>query len=264
MDDIKQLKNRGSEKVYRHYLPEWTGNTNVLCPFHEDRQTKSLSIYTAEEGDYRYKCHGCGIQGDCIDFVQRIEGLDFEGALKRVKDLTGVPSVRARASKAFTLDHIRKETLEGQYHFDRLHIYRSGFPVYLKAIYRDPANRGDKRAMIYHQAGKDRWVPGRMSQPVLYNQEVLAKRPTDMIIYCEGEKDCDTLVGLDFLAVTAGGAQDFRDSFLVHFQGRDVVVIGDCDQAGEESADRIAGLLGKVAKSVKRLDLRRVWDEYFA
>ena len=47
------------------------------CPFHDDR-SPSLTIY--DEGR-RFKCFGCGAQGDVIDFVQRLYGVSVSEAL---------------------------------------------------------------------------------------------------------------------------------------------------------------------------------------
>ncbi|WP_347351225.1 CHC2 zinc finger domain-containing protein [Intrasporangium sp.] len=47
------------------------------CPFHEDH-TPSLSVDAIPD---RYHCFGCGASGDVIDFVARLHGLDFRGAV---------------------------------------------------------------------------------------------------------------------------------------------------------------------------------------
>lgn len=49
-----------------------------LCPFH-DEKTPSFFVYRK-----RFKCFGCSESGDVVDFIQKIEGLDFKGALKRL------------------------------------------------------------------------------------------------------------------------------------------------------------------------------------
>jgi len=49
----------------------------ALCPFHSE---KTPSFYVNEEKGLYY-CHGCGERGDLITFVQKIEGVDFKGAL---------------------------------------------------------------------------------------------------------------------------------------------------------------------------------------
>lgn len=45
------------------------------CPFHEDK-TPSFTVWKT-----RFKCFGCGISGDAVDFVRQLRGLSFPEAL---------------------------------------------------------------------------------------------------------------------------------------------------------------------------------------
>ena len=49
-----------------------------LCPFHDDK-TPSFFIFDNQ----RFKCFGCGENGDVVDFVQKLYGLSFKDALIR-------------------------------------------------------------------------------------------------------------------------------------------------------------------------------------
>lgn len=69
-----QLRRRGRELV-------------GLCPFHRE---KTPSFTVVEDKGF-FHCFGCGAHGNAIDFVMRIEGLDFAGALQRLSDMTGIP-----------------------------------------------------------------------------------------------------------------------------------------------------------------------------
>ena len=55
----------------------------VACPFHNDR-TPSMKV------DARFHCFGCGEGGGLMQFVMRIEGLDFVEALKLLADRAGI------------------------------------------------------------------------------------------------------------------------------------------------------------------------------
>ncbi|MCY4528590.1 MAG: CHC2 zinc finger domain-containing protein, partial [Chloroflexi bacterium] len=51
-----------------------------VCPFHEE----SEGSFTAYGDSERWYCFGCGLGGDVLDFVQRIEGLPFPEAIRRL------------------------------------------------------------------------------------------------------------------------------------------------------------------------------------
>ncbi len=60
----------------------------ALCPFHNDKKSPSLSISPEKQLFY---CFGCGASGNAIDFIMRIENLDFQDALKYLADRAHVP-----------------------------------------------------------------------------------------------------------------------------------------------------------------------------
>ncbi len=72
--DIKSvLENEGVVLIQK-------GNKHVaLCPFHTEK-TPSFFVFQ----DIRFKCFGCGESGDVIDFIQKMYGLSFKGALKHL------------------------------------------------------------------------------------------------------------------------------------------------------------------------------------
>ena len=68
-----QVKSAGSSK-------------KACCPFHHEK-TPSFSINDARGF---YHCFGCGESGDAINFVQKMEGLTFAEAVKKLADQCGV------------------------------------------------------------------------------------------------------------------------------------------------------------------------------
>ena len=57
-----------------------------LCPFHSEK-TPSFTIYP-ENGSFF--CFGCGVGGDVITFIRRIENLDYIDAVKFLADRSGM------------------------------------------------------------------------------------------------------------------------------------------------------------------------------
>ncbi len=63
------------------------GNTSVgLCPFHNEK-TPSFTVYNDTQS---YYCFGCGAGGGAINFIMRIENLDFTDAVKFLADRAGL------------------------------------------------------------------------------------------------------------------------------------------------------------------------------
>ena len=58
----------------------------ALCPFHDDH-SPSFSVHKEKQ---IYKCFSCGESGNVITFVQKINGVSFEEALKMLADRAGI------------------------------------------------------------------------------------------------------------------------------------------------------------------------------
>jgi DNA primase len=65
-----------------------------LCPFHKEK-TPSFHV-SSERGTWH--CFGCGEGGDGFSFIEKIEGVDFKGALKFLADKAGVTIEYANGS----------------------------------------------------------------------------------------------------------------------------------------------------------------------
>ena len=51
-----------------------------LCPFHDEVEG-SFTVYSDSE---RWYCFGCGLGGDVLDFIRRVEGLSLPEAIRRL------------------------------------------------------------------------------------------------------------------------------------------------------------------------------------
>jgi DNA primase len=78
-----------------------------LCPFHQER-TPSFGI-SPERGTF--KCFGCGEGGDAIAFVEKIEQVDFVGAIEWLADRFNVPLEYEEASPQADRERRRRERL---------------------------------------------------------------------------------------------------------------------------------------------------------
>ena len=106
---------------------ERTGN----CSFHAD---KNPSLRVNPEKGVFY-CHACGFGGDAIAFVQKIEGIDFKSALRRL----GMENYRPSA-----------ETLRQRDEAKQIKVWARGLSLILRDKLRDVGDR----AFICRQALK--------------------------------------------------------------------------------------------------------------
>ena len=68
------------------------------CPFHEEN---TPSFHVSDQKGI-YKCFGCGIGGDAIDFLMRMEGLEFHEVIYRLADRFHLRIDKNRASDSIS------------------------------------------------------------------------------------------------------------------------------------------------------------------
>lgn len=108
-DTVAQIKDRLSisDVVGQHVKLRRAGRSLVgLCPFHKEK-TGSFHV-SVDRGTFH--CFGCGVGGDAFAFIEKIEGVDFKGALKILAERAGVeldydPGARENRSR---VDRLRE------------------------------------------------------------------------------------------------------------------------------------------------------------
>jgi len=83
------------------------GTYKGLCPFHQER-TPSFTVTPARG---TFKCFGCGEGGDAISFVERMEQVDFVGAIESLAKRFGVPIEYEELSPEAERERRRKDRL---------------------------------------------------------------------------------------------------------------------------------------------------------
>lgn len=89
MSQISQVKEAtdileiiGERIELQHSGSQWRG----LCPFHSE---KSPSFFVSDQFQ-RYKCFGCGENGDVFTFLEKYEGMTFAEALQTLAERAGI------------------------------------------------------------------------------------------------------------------------------------------------------------------------------
>ena len=96
-DTVQQIKDQLSiQDILSPYMKlSRAGKSLVgLCPFHKEK-TPSFHV-SVERGTWH--CFGCGLGGDGFSFIEKIENVDFKGALKILADKAGVQIEYAQGS----------------------------------------------------------------------------------------------------------------------------------------------------------------------
>ncbi|ADE38419.1 AAA family ATPase [Candidatus Puniceispirillum marinum] len=185
--------------------------------------------------------HENEVGGGVVDLVRRQEGIP-DGApvahiLHEKFDIQplSVPVLSQASKLNETYDYIDAQG-ELLYQVQRLH------PKSFRQ--RRPDNNGG-------------WIYNLKGVPLLpYRLPALLGNQQGSIFIVEGEKCADELSRLGLLATTnSGGAGSWKPILNHHFQGRNVVIIPDNDDAGRKHAQRVAQNLFGLANSLKILEL---------
>nr|WP_317333933.1 DNA primase [uncultured Romboutsia sp.] len=118
-DIIEEIKSRCDiENVISSYINIKPSGSNYkgLCPFHGEK-TPSFYINTSKQ---IYKCFGCGEGGDVINFVMKIENLDFMDAVKLLANKCGI-EINTH------VDESTKERMEKSKKFQDIHVEAARF-----------------------------------------------------------------------------------------------------------------------------------------
>jgi RecA-family ATPase len=103
--------------------------------------------------------------------------------------------------------------------------------------------------------GKGDWIWNlEGARRIPYRLPDLLKYPFGTVFVTEGEKDADRLAELDLCSTTVAGGK-WTDKCVQAFAGRDIIVLEDNDDAGEEKALIAATALHGVASTIRIVKL---------
>jgi len=91
IDDIDELKSNSSAihcfTSRLRFTKIATNKYRTNCPFHSD-STPSFDVYVYQNV-WIYKCLGCGVTGNVIQFVERLDNISFTAAINTVREEVG-------------------------------------------------------------------------------------------------------------------------------------------------------------------------------
>jgi DNA primase len=108
-EDLVQRVKRESdilEWVSRFVSLKKTGQNWVgLCPFHSEK-TPSFTVSPSKQV---YHCFGCGVGGDVIGFLMKMDGSTFPETVKLLAERLGIPIQQQRGAEANRAEQLRDE-----------------------------------------------------------------------------------------------------------------------------------------------------------
>ena len=239
------------EKRLERSLPP-RPKVSVKCPFHDDA-TASATVFLSGNGGFN--CQACPAKGNTFQFEMRLSNCTMEEAWEKIAEITGAELESTGPKGPCT----------GVYDYRQV----DGTIAFQKRRYSRPD--GKKDFFIFRSDGNNGWLSGltdeQKNRKVLYNLPDLVT--ANVVLLPEGEKDCDTLNGLNIFAghpdirVAAttnsegawepGHAPKWCDHYNPYFTGKRVIIFEDNDEPGRVWADYVSAQVGKFAESVRRV-----------
>lgn len=109
------------------------------------------------------------------------------------------------------------------------------------------------------------WVNGAPAGPKIpYRLPELLAAEHDEVLIVEGEKDADNVAKLGFTVTTnpgGAGKNKFPPELAQYFKGRNVSILPDNDEPGEEHAQQIVAALRGIANSIRIVKLPGLPDK---
>jgi hypothetical protein len=201
----------------------------ALCPAHADKRP-SLSVNKGDDGKVLLCCHA----GCTTEAVVRNLGMKMSDLFADAND--GISHAKAKGMLVEIYDYTDE----------------AGILLFQTLRY-DPKDFNQRRP-----DGKGGWIWSLQgTKRVLYRLPELLQTPSEQIVYvAEGEKDVDNLRHLGLCATcNPMGAGKWKSIYNEALRGRQVVILGDNDKAGDEHAAHVKKSLQGVAASVTILKL---------
>lgn len=190
-------------------------------------------------------CNDCKAGGSVIDFVMMADGLTAGQAMEKLGGTNGhSPAIRQEraAVRAHNLGtNGAKPVPVATYNY----VDEEGKLLFCVCRF-EPKDFRQKAP-----DGKGGWLYKLEGiRRVLFNLPSVIK--ADVIFVCEGEKDCQTIEKMGLVATTnCGGAKKWDAGYTAYLRGKEVVLLPDNDEAGQEHLELLKKSLGKMVKSMR-------------
>ncbi len=232
------------------------------CPYHNDKKP-SAGIFQNNKGQWRFKCHGCGVSGSVLDIKARNEGKPVSEILKGVRNNSGVKQSKPVTKIFKTIDELKAVC-----------------PGNVEAVYKYKNPKTQTPDMIVIRCQTESGKTFRQCRPCsggfemkapekpwpIYNRGLIAEAKTVVVV--EGEKCAHALHQYGIIATTSpagAGKAEYADWQLL--AGKKIIIWPDNDKKGFTHSKDVEDILLKLGCKVymvnpANLDLQAKEDAY--
>lgn len=242
-------------QVAQYYGVQLNRDNTAKCPFHNE---KTASFHITDKGDGAFfKCFGCEVGGDIIEFIRLQENCSFIEALRKAYDILGL-QLNLEYSPIENFIKFLKDKQEN-YMDSFIYTDKEGNPLYMKVKYWNKkankktfSTKGLERTEKSYRFSTDfDAVPKHVYNLPYVLKAIENEKP---VVFVEGEKDCETLIRRGFTATTIYN-KTWHSNYTEELQGADIVFIGDTGEAGEKFKKEVWNNLRDIASSFKVVNL---------
>lgn len=270
-ETIEAIKNNVSiyDVISKHITLKKEGTDYVgLCPFHNEK-TPSFKVSPSKG---MYKCFGCGVSGDSIQFIKEFKKIPFSDAVKEISSNYNieVSEVMNESKKTYEKPIPRLELLSTEIikryeevrHLSNNTLLR--FKVTQSFEWMPKANKeiitinynyfqnGELVNIKFRGANKD-FKLSKNAKLIFYNIDSI--EGVDEACIVEGEEDCHTFYECNEYAVVSvpNGANvngnvklEYLDNCYEYFEDKKrIYICTDNDDAGRRLSEELSRRLGK-------------------
>jgi len=193
--------------------------------------------------DGSFYCRGCNASGgDKIDFHKWIENTDIKGLASSHLIISSPGRQKKDRAEAITANIVAS------------YPYRDETGNVLSCCVRFEEPGRDKSFRQWQLKGQD-WISNvKGVRRILYNLPEVIE--ADNIIITEGEKDCDNLKALGYVATTnPNGSGNWKPEFTPFMKGKHIAIFADNDEPGQKHLQSLISHLTGVAASIRVVSL---------
>ena len=262
-DNLKELKDRIIvDEIVGHFIKlKKNGSTlSALCPFHNEKSPS----FTIHKKHNSWKCFGCGLGGDAIDFVMKHQATSFPDAVRVIAGIMNFTLEEESNKVVKPAERVTKLSKDFLENFENKRMISNNTLLRFKvteSVEWMPKAQKEIKVICFNYfkggelvnikfRGKDKDM--RLSKDgelIFYNIDEV-KDDEEMTI-CEGEIDCLSLYEagvLNAVSVPNGANTNFKyiDNCYDYLANKKKIIIAvDNDEAGRKLKDELVNRFGK-------------------